>query len=87
MTADEVRAVVLRLLGERAPEADLAQLKPDRSLREQLDLDSIDYLNFLISLNKELKVEIPEKDFPRLATLQDCVAYLREKHAGEKKTA
>jgi acyl carrier protein len=79
MTADEIRTVVLRLLGERAPEADLSQLKPDCNLREQLDLDSIDYVNFLISLNKELRVEIPEKDYPRLAALNDCVAYLQEK--------
>ena len=87
MSADEIRAVVLCLLGERAPEADLAQLRPDRSLRDQLDLDSIDYLNFLIALSKQLKVDIPEKDYPRLATLQDCVAYLRDKHAGEDKIA
>ena len=76
MTRDEIRKVVLHNLARIAPEADLATIKPDINLREQLDLDSIDVLNFLVGLNKELKVEIPEKDYRRIATLNDCVEYL-----------
>ncbi len=76
MTRDEIRATVLRVLGEVAPEADLASLKPDIGLREQLDVDSMDLLNFVIGLHNALNVEIPETDYPKLATLDGCVEYL-----------
>lgn len=76
MTKDEIRATVLRVLGQIAPEADLTQLNPARRLRDQLDIDSMDLLNFVIALHKELHVEIPEADYPKLATLQGCVDYL-----------
>jgi acyl carrier protein len=77
MTTTDVRAAILRALGGVAPEADLEHLQPDIGFREQLDIDSMDYLNFLIALHKEFHVEIPEKDYPKLSTLQGCVAYLR----------
>lgn len=76
MTRDEIRATVLRVLGEIAPEADPASLKPDVGFREQLDLDSMDVLNFVIALHGALGVEIHEADYPRLATLDGCVEYL-----------
>jgi acyl carrier protein len=76
MTPDDIRAAVLRVLGEIAPEADLDQLRPDVGFREQLDIDSMDFLNFVIALHKELHVEIPEQDYPKLATLTACVEYL-----------
>jgi acyl carrier protein len=74
--ADELRAVVLRVLGDIAPEADLASLRPDVAFREQLDLDSMDLLNFVVGLHGALGVEIPEADYPKLATLDACVEYL-----------
>lgn len=76
MTSAEIRAVVLRILGGLAPEADLEHLKPELGFREQLDIDSMDYLNFVIGLHKELHVDIPEKDYPKLASLQGCISYL-----------
>ncbi len=76
MTRDEVEATVLRVLGDIAPEADLSSLKRDVSFRDQLDLDSMDVLNFVIALHAALGVEIPEADYPGLATLEACVAYL-----------
>ena len=76
MTAGELRTTVLRVLGEIAPEADPAEIKPDVSFRSQIDLDSMDVLNFVIALHEALGVEIPEADYPRLATLDGCVAYL-----------
>ena len=76
MMADELRAVVLRVLGDIAPEADLASLRPDVAFREQLDLDSMDILNFVVGLHGALGVEIPEADYPKLATLDACVEYL-----------
>jgi acyl carrier protein len=76
MTVEEIRATVLRILGEIAPEADLTHLKPDVSFRDQLDLDSMDFLNFVIALDEELDVRIPESDYPKLSTLAGCVVQL-----------
>ena len=76
MTRDEIRATVLRVLGDIAPEADLAALAPDVELREQLDVDSMDLLNFLVALHAALGVEVPETDYPKLSTLDRCVDYL-----------
>lgn len=76
MTRDELRATVLRVLGEIAPEADLGGLDADVGFRDQLDLDSMDLLNFVVGLHEALGVEIPEADYPKLATLDGCVGYL-----------
>ena len=76
MTRDELKGTVLQVLGEIAPEADLASLKPDVAFRDQLDLDSMDNLNFVIGLHAALGVEIPEADYPKLATLDRCLDYL-----------
>jgi acyl carrier protein len=76
MTKDEIRGIVLRVLGQIAPEADLSTLKPDLRIRDQLDIDSMDLLNVVIALHKELNVEIPEADYSKLATLDGCIAYL-----------
>ncbi len=76
MTRDELQTTVLQVLGQIAPEADPQSLRPNISFREQLDIDSMDFLNFVIALHKNLHVEIPEKDYPKLATLRGCVEYL-----------
>jgi acyl carrier protein len=76
MTDDEIRATVLRLLGAIAPEANLEALRPGAVLRDELDLDSMDFLSFLTALSEELHVEIPEADYGKLATIEGCVAYL-----------
>ena len=76
MTRDEIRTSVLRVLGGIAPEADLSHIRPDQSFRDQLDLDSMDFLNFAIALHETLHVEIPEADYPKLATLNGCVEHL-----------
>lgn len=81
MTRDELRQTVLQVLGQIAPEADLDRLRPNVPLREQLDLDSMDYLNFIIALHEATQVDIPERDYPRLASLNGCVEYLAEKLA------
>jgi len=76
MTRDEIAATVVRLLGNIAPEADLTGLMPDVSIRDQLDVDSMDFLNFVIALHDALHVDIPESDYAKITTLNDCVAYL-----------
>jgi acyl carrier protein len=76
MTDDEIRQVVLRLLAQVAPEADMSAIKPDVRLRDQIDIDSMDALNFLIAVDAEMHVDIPEADYPKLTTLDNIVAYL-----------
>jgi acyl carrier protein len=76
MSKDEIRTVVMCILGEIAPEADLASIKPGVSFRDQLDIDSIDFLHFVIALHKELHLEIPEADYVKLATLDGAVQYI-----------
>ncbi len=76
LTREEITTTVLRALGEIAPEADLAAIKPDVSFRDQLDIDSMDFLNFVIAVHEALHVEIPEADYPKLITLNGCIAYL-----------
>jgi acyl carrier protein len=76
VTRDEIRAAVLDALAGVAPEADLSCLDPASSLREQLELDSMDHLNVMIALHETLGVDIPEADYPRLQTLEDTIGYL-----------
>jgi len=76
MTDTKLRERVLRALAAIVPEADFATLRGDLAFREQLAIDSMDFLNFIIALHKDLKVDIPERDYPRLVTLDGCVSYL-----------
>lgn len=85
LTADEITGTVRRILGEVAPEADLTQLKPDVSFRDQLDIDSMDFLNFVIALHETLHLEIPEADYPKLASLNGCLQYAMEMQSGQEK--
>lgn len=78
MSDAEIKALVLRELGNIAPEAGL-NLDPDADLREQIDLDSMDLLNLMIAIHEATGVDIPEADYPKLATLNGSVAYLRER--------
>ena len=83
MTALEMDArindIIFRLLGRFAPEADFETLDPNEDIREALDIDSFDFLNFLIGLNEAFGVEIPESDYGKLVTLTDIVDYLVER--------
>jgi acyl carrier protein len=76
LSKDELRAAVLAELKRIAPEVEESELKADRLLRDQVDLDSMDWLNFLVALHERLKVEIPESDYARLGTLDQVVDYL-----------
>ena len=73
---EQVRAAVLAALAGIAPEVDPATVRADAPLREQFDLDSMDFLNWLIAVGRDLEVEIPEADYGRVATLDAAVAYL-----------
>jgi acyl carrier protein len=77
MDDPELRATVLTLLRQIAPELDPSTLDGTRPLRDQVDLDSMDFLNFLVSLNQRLHVDIPESAYEQLRSLDDIVSYLR----------
>jgi len=76
MNAEEPRPGIVSLLQRIAPEIEENTLDPKTALRDQVDLDSIDWLNFLVSLHDRYRVEIPESDYEKLRTLDDIAAYL-----------
>ena len=76
MNRTELRKAFVEELRRIAPELEENDLKSDRPLREQVDLDSMDWLNFLVALHERLKVDIPEADYRRLATLDQALDYL-----------
>ncbi|MBX3649126.1 MAG: acyl carrier protein [Rhodocyclaceae bacterium] len=81
MKEPELRAIVIATLKTIAPEVEEGDLHADKPLRNQVDLDSMDWLNFLIGLHEKLKVDIPEADYAKLVTLGDVLAYLKKKLA------
>ena len=78
MTRDEARTLVLRLLGEVAPEADLASLDPAAEIQPTLDLDSIDVMSLIAGASEEIGRDIPDADARRLLTVDAWVAYLAD---------
>ncbi len=76
MTIDEIKNVILEIIQDIDDEADFENLTPSESLRDQLDLDSMDFLDIVMELRKRYKIQIPEADYPQLATLDSCVNYL-----------
>lgn len=78
MNTTDIRGEVLSVLIGIAPEVDADDVTDDELLRDQVDLDSMDWLNFLIGIHKRLKVDIPESDYASLRTLADVVRYVDE---------
>jgi acyl carrier protein len=76
MTEAQLREAVLQALFSVAPEAEGEPLDAAANLRDQLDIDSMDFLNFLVALKDAVGVEVPEADYAQVATLDDCVRYL-----------
>lgn len=79
MTRDEIKDVVLEIIADIDEDAEMDDLNPDEPLRDQLDLDSMDFLDIVMELRKRYKLQIPEEDYPELATLTSCVNYLEPK--------
>ena len=79
MSEQDTRAAVLAVLTRIAPEVDPDDISDDALLRDQVDLDSMDWLNFLVALHEQLRVEIPEADYQKLVTLEDLIRYLQAK--------
>ncbi|MBW1635180.1 MAG: acyl carrier protein [Deltaproteobacteria bacterium] len=76
MTSEEVKDLILEIIEDIDDEADFENLKADAPLRDQLDLDSMDFLDIVMELRKRHQLQIPEEDYPNLATLDSCVTYL-----------
>lgn len=77
----DLKAAVLAALASVAPEAEEIALNPAENLRDQLDIDSMDFLNFMIAVHASLGVEVPESDYGEVASLDGCVRYLSRKLA------
>jgi acyl carrier protein len=76
VTEAQLRESILQALYSVAPEAEGEPLDPAANLRDQLDIDSMDFLNFLVALKDTVGVEVPEADYAQVASLDDCVRYL-----------
>lgn len=85
MNKDEIKKLVYQLLKQIAPDTEPSTLQPDENIRETLDIDSFDSLQFLVSLNQKLGIEIPEEDYGKITTMKTLVNYILDKikHKGK----
>ena len=79
MTRDEIKDLILEIIEDIDEDAEFDGLDADAPLRDQLDLDSMDFLDIVMELRKRYKLQIPEEEYPQLATLTSCVNYLEPK--------
>ncbi len=79
MSRDEIRDIIIEIIGDIDEEAEFDGLDADAPLRDQLDLDSMDFLDIVMELRKRYQIQIPEEEYPELATLNSCVNYLEPK--------
>jgi acyl carrier protein len=75
LTREALRSTIVETLLDVAPDVGTATLDPAAPFREQFDFDSMDHLNFVIGLHRKLGIDVPETDYPKLATLDGCVRY------------
>ena len=76
MTEQQAKDIVIKIIAVVAPDADLSDIRSDVRLRDQLEMDSMDFLDIVMELRKRYKLEVPKEDYPQLATLDSCAAYL-----------
>lgn len=76
MTRNDIKDLIIEIIEDIDDEADFDNLDPDQPLRDQLDLDSMDFLDIVMELRKRHKLQIPEEDYPQLASLNSCTNYL-----------
>ncbi len=76
MTSAEAKSLIIDVLSAIAPEADFDALPAGVPLRDELDLDSMDFLNFISALHERTRIDIPETDYPMVATLEGAIRYL-----------
>ena len=81
MTKDDCKKLVIDIISDIAPDEDLTAIKPEIKLRDQLQLDSMDFLDIVMELRKSHGIEVPETDYGQLASLESCAEYLTPKFA------
>ncbi len=79
LSNEEVRAKVLDIIADIALDDDVSSIKDEVALRDQLDLDSMDFLDIVMELKKRHKIEVPQEDYTKLASMKSCVEYLAPK--------
>jgi acyl carrier protein len=79
MTKDDCKKLVIDIISDIAPDEDLSAIKPEIKLRDQLQLDSMDFLDIVMELRKRHGIEVPETDYGQLASLESCAEYLTPK--------
>ena len=79
MIEEQVKQIVIDIINEIAPDEDTSNLKSEVNLRDQMDLDSMDFLDIVMELRKQHGIEVPEEDYPKLASLDSCADYLAPK--------
>ena len=79
MTREEIQSTIFELLKKTAPDTEPRSLKPDESIREALNIDSFDALQFLVALHDKLGIDIPEEDYGKTTTLKSLTDYLEKK--------
>ena len=84
MNREEIIAAIKDIIATIAPDEDLTGLKNDERLRDQIELDSMDFLDIVMELRKRYGVQVPEEEYQELATLQGCVDYLAPKLKGKE---
>ncbi|MCM8534192.1 MAG: acyl carrier protein [Lentisphaeraceae bacterium] len=79
MTKEEIGKAIVNIIEDIVPDEDCSNIEPTVALRDQLELDSMDFLDIVMELRKLYKVEVPEEDYGQLATLESCITYLEPK--------
>lgn len=82
MSKEEIREIIYNIIKDIAPDEDLSGLDDSKAIRDQIELDSMDFLDIVLELRKRYKVDVPEEDYPKLATINGCVEYLEPKLKG-----
>ena len=76
MTIEEVRKIILNILADIAPDEDISCIDDNTKLRDQIDLDSMDFLDIVMELRKRFNIEVPEQDYEHLVSMKSCIDYL-----------
>ncbi len=79
MTKEEIRKAIYNIISEIVPDEDLNSMDDNLVIRDQIELDSMDFLDIVLELRKRYKADVPEEDYPKLATINGCVEYLEPK--------
>jgi acyl carrier protein len=76
MTSKKIKGAVLEIIASMFPDEDMSKIKPEESLRDQMGIDSMDFLDIVMELRKKYHIEVPKEDYMQLSTLNSCATYL-----------